>query len=297
MLKFGRTYSLRVQTVDNAMIEVKNPFTLEFAVKRSTLASANTGAFKITNLAPETRNRIYHDKYDTLNFKSVELRAGYGSNDPLIFKGNVKEAQSYREEGSTSVITSIDGYDGGFALVNAFSSWTLNGPKSKQEVIAQFLNDMARQPGVELGAVSVFGGTYPRGRSVCAPTAGLLATETGNRFYIDNGRMYCLRDDDSIQGDIAVISADTGLLGSPRRADTFITCEILFEPRFLIGQLVELRSNVNTFMNGIYKVMGIEHYGTISDAVGGKCKTIVNLWVGDLTLQAIRGQGVFAGGI
>lgn len=293
MLKFGRTYSLRVQTVDGSVIEINDPLTLDFAVSRHTLASANTGTFSVKNLAPERRNRIYHDKYDVTNFKTVELKAGYGRTQSLIFSGNIKEAKSFREEGSTEVVTRIDGFDGGYGLVNSFSSWTIAGPVSKQAVVDRLARDIKR---AEVGTIGAFPGTYPRGRSVCGPTAGILAQETGNRFYIDNGRVYCLQDDDTVQGDIALISSETGLLGSPKRADTLITCEVLFEPRFVIGQRVELRSSVNAFLNGVYKIMGLEHYGTISGAVGGKCKTVVNLWVGTRTLEAVLGRGVFAGG-
>lgn len=273
------------------MIRISNPLTLEFSVIRNNLSSANTGTFKIYNLGSVTRNRIYKDEFDTLNFKKIEVRAGYGKNQSLIFKGNIKKAQSYRDEGATEFITEIEGYDGGFAIVNQFTAQSYGAGVTRAQIINELLNDMG--PTLSVGSVSALPGLYARGRSIMGSTWQNLVTESGKRCFIDNGRMYVLDDDTSIEGDIQVISAETGLLGSPRRSGTYVTCEILFEPRLLIGQRVELISRFNSALSGFYKVMGIQHAGIISDAVNGKCKTIVNLWVGTRTLRVLQGQGAF----
>jgi hypothetical protein len=70
--------------------------------------------------------------------------------------------------------------------------------------------------------------------------------------------------------------------------------EMLFEPRLTIGQTVQLKSDTNRIFNGIYKVMGFEHSGTISDAVAGPCKTSVSLWLGTQVLETVKGTA-FAG--
>lgn len=292
MLKFGRTYSMRIQTKDG-FVEVRDPLTLDFAVRRHAFGSCGTGHFVLYNLAESTRRQIYKDAMNTGEIRNVELRAGYGTTDPLIFTGNIKEAKTYRPEGSVNVLTEISAFDGGLAFANGFSSWAVNGPTTRHAVVTRLVADLSRY-GVQPGAIAAFPGTYPRGRSVCGPTTDLLSQETGNRFFIDNGRAYCLKDDDTIAGDIPVISSDTGLLGSPKRADAVIQCELLFEPRFVVGQEVELISSVEPRFNGIYKIWSFDHYGTISGAVGGKLKTVVSLWVGDRNFSALQGLGAFA---
>ena len=89
-----------------------------------------------------------------------------------------------------------------------------------------------------------------------------------------------LFENDVFNGDLQIINSSTGLLGTPRKQDRLIIVEILFEPRLQVGQQVQIQSNSlaqypNT-NNGIFKVVGIEHRGIISGAVGGECKTVVS---------------------
>jgi len=65
--------------------------------------------------------------------------------------------------------------------------------------------------------------------------------------------------------------------------------DILFEPRLQIGQVVELNSNFFKKLNGQYKIIGIRHSGTISDAVAGRCKTTVELCLGNRVLNVLKG--------
>ncbi len=121
----------------------------------------------------------------------------------------------------------------------------------------------------------------------------VLQTETGDRSYVDLERAYCLADNDTIPGDILEINSDTGLLGSPKREDTYMTLEILFEPRIKLGQAIHIVSRDNPRFDGVFKVGGFEHAGIISGAVGGKCKTKIQVYVGDANFLALRGQGIF----
>ena len=52
---------------------------------------------------------------------------------------------------------------------------------------------------------------------------------------------------------------------------------MIFEPRLQIGQFIDIQSKTETIYNGTYKVIGIEHSGTISDSQSGTCKTKVSL--------------------
>jgi len=78
------------------------------------------------------------------------------------------------------------------------------------------------------------------------------------------------------------------LLGTPKKSQNRIIVEILFEPAITVGQQVELQSRTlpNEF-NQSYKVLGIEHYGTISGAKGGKLKTVLSLDARQLINQLV----------
>lgn len=67
---------------------------------------------------------------------------------------------------------------------------------------------------------------------------------------------------------------------------------MLFEPRLTIGQQVQLQSQTNRIFNGMYKVMGFEHSGMISPAVGGDCKSSVSLWLGTQVLETVTGRAL-----
>ena len=83
-----------------------------------------------------------------------------------------------------------------------------------------------------------------------------------------------------LEGDIQVIKPETGLLESPLREETYLKIKTLFEPRVRVGQLISLESVTNTEFNGLYKVMGFRHHGTISATQGGTCETEMTLYYG-----------------
>ncbi len=304
--KFGRHFRLRLETNDKKttgvnsdgslniesqgnIIEINDPLTLEFHVKRAILSSASTGSFRVYNLGAITRRRVYKDPFNTTQYRSVELLAGYDKNPPLIFKGNIKEAKSYRQEGATEMILEVDAFDGGFATSYAFSSLTVKPTMTLQDVLNNLKRDMTGYH-VTDGITSDYSNvTYPRGKALIDRTASLIQGETNGAMFIDLERIFILKPNDCLAATIPIISSETGLLGSPKRRDQFIECEILFEPRLILGQIVQLISIDKSNMNGFYKVYGVEHFGTISGAVGGPCKTIVSLWLGDGVLEQLSG--------
>lgn len=283
MLKFGRTYTLTIQTRDGGTIVLTNPLTLEFSITRAFLASVNTGIFRVYNLGLQTRNTIYKDPFSVLDptkFRRISLKAGYGSSQALIFDGNIQTGMSYRAEGSTNFITELIGYDGGNAVANSQTTASYSSGTGKDQVIGDIVNNLVGTGGVSIGRVDPLfpGQPYPRGRSLSDKSWKLLQLETGNRAFIDNGKIYVLADGAFTSDDVLVVSANTGLLGSPKRQDAFISVDILFEPQVRIGQRVELISLDNTIYSGTWQVRGISHIGTISDAVCGTAKTTLQLY-------------------
>lgn len=286
--KFQRNYELDVQGNDGQLHTFKYPLTLEFQVKRNVLASANTGNFRIYNLGQNTRDLIFKDQFSqSLSFRSLILKAGYGLTMPIIFNGNVKLAQSYRIDRSVNFITEIQGYDYGWVMTNATSTFNQSGTVTKRQIINQLIADLQKtvpldpqNKGLSLGVGAIspqFDVTYAnQGVSIVGSTWDNLQKITNNQTFIDNGKVYCLFENDVFEGDLTVIDSETGLLGTPKKADRLITMEILFEPRLNIGQQISLESRSLTQFNGNYKIVGIEHHGVISGAVGGECKTIVS---------------------
>lgn len=277
MEKWTRNYYLTVQTNEKAeeYIDITMPLTISFRINRNVNASANTANITVLNLSEDTRRKIYLDNYKTFYYKRVELRAGYSNGKetlPLIFKGNIQTAFSKRN--GVDYETTIDALDGGFAYVNGYSSRQF----AKGTTVQQMLNTLAADlPFIDKGKIGNFTNKLTRGNTIDGPTLSYFSTFSEQNFFIDLEKINCLQKNEGFEGNIKVINADCGLLGSPLRQESFLTFEMIFEPRLQIGQFIELQSQTERSYNGTYQVIGIEHSGIISDAQSGTCKTKVSL--------------------
>ena len=304
--KLGRVYRLTVQenqqyfdalakpiqkkdtgTQETPFADISNPYTIEFNINRHTLASLNTATFKIYNLGAETRDKLYKDLPEFNPYRAITFAAGYDSSYmPIVFKGNILTAISYKT--GCDIVTEIEATDGGMAtaagLVNM--NWGITTTQ------AQIINDLCKAvPGTDgVGFIS------PEYNKVTHKRQAIhhgnpwrrLQIESGNRAYIDSGLIYVMHDYEAFDDDVITVSAETGLIGSPKRSGFNIEGEMIFEPRMTVGQLIKIQSQINKFINGTYKVNGFTHTGMISDAVGGSCKTTFSVWLGADTLKAYR---------
>lgn len=273
-------------------VVIKPPFTLEFDIRREFLATSQTATIRIKNLKQKTRDTLYKDRFATTLYARVTLQAGYmGSFLPTIFDGTVWFAASKRED-RRNIVTEIESFDGGFAMANSISAFTL--PAS-----ADFTSAVTRLNGDLVGVSSTpIIGTLPktlgpRPTVFVGPTFDLLTKllPVGVTGTIDNGQLKVLADTDALQfgNQTFVISSATGLLDPPVREGAFITVRMLFEPRIVLGQIVQLSSTINSIFNGNYQVRGISHYGIISDSENGPAYTTLQLYLGPGNLKILSG--------
>lgn len=282
MDKFNRKYQLLVQTQDGSTLEIKLPFTLEFDITRNILTSANVCQVRVYNLNKRNRNQLRFDVSNYGELRGIELKAGYGENLPIIFSGNISQAWPVRE--GVNFISQIECFDGGYALANGtFDQQFISG--TPQRTIIDSM--MQKLPGVTPGVVGEVEGEIARGNSYSGNTADLLNQLVPNKFFIDNQKANILGDSECLEGDIQLISPETGLLGTPIRQQTIINLEMLFEPRLIIGQAINLVSSTDDSFNGTYKVISIKHRGLISESVAGDATTSVGLFKGVESLRIV----------
>lgn len=278
MDKYNRQYILEIQRKDGTLLKIKRPFTVEFEIHRNSLSSANVASFRIYNLNADNRNQIRRDQFDFYDVREVSFYAGYGDNLPLAFKGNINQAWSVRQ--GVDFITQIESYDGGFAYLNAVTSDQFPQNTQTQSIVTSLVKSL---PGVKIGAIGTYQGSISRGQSVNGNTTDILIQQTNGGFFIDNGIANCLNDHECIEGSIPLITAKSGLLGTPVKENTYINFEMLFEPNLKIGQLIRLESQTAEHWNGDHKVILIKHTGTISESVSGSAITSVGLLPGVFT--------------
>ena len=271
--KFNRAYILRVETGDNEFVEIKPPFTLEFNIQRNNLASSNTANFVIYNLNTANRSKIYKDIYDVGTFRAVQLFAGYAEKTgdllPRVFNGNIKRAFSHRQ--GPDFRTEIECYDGQISNSTSDIAITLPASINTKDIIEAIAKNLKDVGGVTVG--KKFTDISSRSTALMGNPSEILSQLTGGKSYIDSGNLYALDKSEVVIGDIRLINVDNGLLGTPKKQETMIEIEMLFEPRIKPSQLIELQSSTEPRFNGYYKVTGIIHRGTISGAVGGEART------------------------
>lgn len=304
-IKWQRNYHLTAQCNDGSLIYIDYPLTLEFHITRRMWPSNNTCQFRVYNLNLQSRKKITKDIFDYNYYRTLQLNAGYGPGPiPLIFNGNVKQAYSFRDSGSTNFITEWQGWDFAFATVTSFSNVPASGASMpKQQIVNNLVQNLVNTPnsqvqgnnagtGLQIGYISNFPGTYPRGRVLLGSTWNILQQETNNRAFIDNGFINILQTNDTFGGGTINIDSTTGLLSPPRRTQTYLEIEILFEPNVQCGQQINLVSQDIPDYNGTYQIFGIDHQGIISGSVNGKCTTKLLLYYQFQGYNQVATQGL-----
>lgn len=278
MDKYNRNYILLIQRKDGTTLRITRPFTVEFDIHRNSLSSANVCQIRIYNLAPNNRLQIRKDQYDWGDLRTIAFSAGYGDNLSLAFSGNITQAWSVRE--GNNMITQIECFDGGFAYVNAVTNDQFPKNTPQESIIDSLASSL---PGVTKGAIGSYPGQISRGNSYNGSTTDILGTLTGGGFFIDNGKAHCINDGECLETSIPIISAQSGLLGTPVLEAQYVNFEMLFEPSLKVGQLIQLKSQTGEQFNGTHKVLSLKHRGVISDAVCGDAITHVGSLPGNFT--------------
>jgi hypothetical protein len=291
--KFNRIYDLLVETnhydsdlstilIDN--VKISEPFTVEFVISRNTCGASNTATFTIYNLGEPTRRKIYKDQYDVKHQRAIQFSAGYGSREgqnflSQVFNGEIKRAYSYRS--GPDVKTEIECFSGAFGMVNGFASMTLPQGTPLQVVMQALANTIpGTKPPATIGNfLETISG---RGTSLFGNPAEMLKELSNNNFFIDEQKVYCLNKDEVVPGVITQINTDSGIVQTPKRSDTMVEVTLIFEPRIRVAQMILLDSNTERNYNGVYKVVGVTHRGTISATVGGDCLTTLQLMGGNI---------------
>ncbi len=293
--KFQRTYQIQIQGQDGTLYTfgsedgTKPLLTLEFIVNRAAMASAQSGVFRVRNLPLDVRSAIGRDWYNQGAYRTLIVKAGYvGTPLSTIFNGTLVKVNSCREEGGVDWITEIEGQDFSLVMANSFSRWTIgsqDNPVTQAQVVSRLVQDLQVNAAGQGKALAIGHiGTYIGNRySYTANdyTWNLLQIETDRLSFIDNGKIYCLPNGESVTGQVTLISSETGLLGTPKLHQNSLSVEVIFEPALFPGQQVYLDTNsnpkFNSQYNGTYIVTGVQHAGVISSTVSGSCKTIVLL--------------------
>lgn len=283
-MKFGRTYQMTIDGQTQFAWPVAFPTTIEFDINRNTFASANKATFTLYNLPLPMRRDIYFDRFVQNKQLKVVLQAGYVNSPvlPVIFKGDIRVAWSERR--GRDWVTQIECFDGGFAFYNSQVSLTVPKGYSMKTVGEKLIATMA-QFGVIKGKISDIVLPNNSGLTLVGNTWDILKNLVPGvgQLFVDLYTANILAPDDFVpplSGIVPTISAATGLLQVPRRTGARTLVTMIFDPQYIVGQLVDLDS-LETYLNARnLKVVGIHHYGKISGTQSGDLITELELFSG-----------------
>lgn len=307
-MKFGRSYEMMVTGVSGNPIYLAFPLTLEFSITHNIWATANAADFSLYNLSASHRREIYFNQYLKPQPYKIELNAGYvsqissgfrgiPSSLPRIFNGYANIA--YTEKSNSDLITRINALDNG-DITSGKPAGYFDGTveagytapvgttfknmvktvmrKLTNVTVGQILIDSAQLPGPISGKPRPFIGTAWEILQELASSAG------GADVFIENGVCHMLSQNKTLgSNNLGVLQSSTGLLGIPRYTGATVMCSCIFEPSLEIGKSIELKSQGNPLANGLKKIVGYTHRGTISGVVSGEV-------VSDIVLSSVDAE-------
>jgi hypothetical protein len=283
--KFGRNYRLTIYPRSGGdPILITMPTTIKISLERSWSSKQNPLELQIFNLSEAHRNSIYQDWFDygtpsnandaatgiPLNGINIILEAGYGSLY-RVFEGLIWKASSARE--GVNIVTRISAFSNSSAIATTRTFQTMQSGQTLGQILQTLIGQFPNLPaGNELNYSTIFN----RPVVLNGFTWNLLKQYSNANVYIDNGKIYVLRDNEALNS-IVNINDDTGILETPRRWPGSLFVTTLFEPSVNVGGQIKLQSKIQPSYNGTYAVRGIRHDGTISAAVCGKLTTVFEL--------------------
>lgn len=250
---------------------------IRFQVTQHNLQSPNVGDITITNLSDQTVKRIKGEGTE------VTLEAGYEENPGLIFKGQIIQKRSGRENPVDTYLNLI-AQGGDQAYNHAVVSKTLAaGHTYKDQVMTAY--EALKPFGITLGKIADLGDKkMPRARVMFGMARDILRTiaiSTGTSWSIQNNELTVTKNNEPKDGGAIVLNSRTGLIGLPVQSIDGILVTCLLNPQIGPGSLIQidqasvqeakLSADYTAFVNnamipstaddGFYKCLVVNHIG------------------------------------
>jgi hypothetical protein len=214
----------------------------------------NTMSVSIFNLAETKRLALVKDAEDSTHIP-IELKAGYDGQLVRLFKGNIFTSSTARN--GVDFITTIECQDGGTDFLNSFTSRAVT---SKKAALAGILEDM---PNTSKGKYTDGMASILRPKIIVGNSAVCIdeLLDDDESFFIDEEKLYILKNDEVIGSYIPIVSPSTGLKNTPTRKAKIVTFTTLMNPQIKCGGRIELKSTTAAHLNGVYKIDTITYNG------------------------------------
>lgn len=209
---------------------------IRFSTRKGDLQTPNSAEIRVYNLSENTVQQIQRE------FTRVMLQAGYEDNFGVIFLGNIKQLRRGRENGTDTFLDIFAG-DGDAAYNFATVNRTLAAGATNRDRIGACTAAMGGY-GVSEGIIPETGGpTLPRGQVMYGMARSHMrrAAQSGDMSWsIQDGKVTMVPRNGYISSGAVVLTAKTGLIGTPEQTQDGIRAQSLLNPQIQIGRRVKI---------------------------------------------------------
>lgn len=251
-MNFYRDYELKI-AVNGTMITIKPEIRVAFNAVKVNDATLGKSRLIIYNLKESTRLALNKDASQAKRIH-VSLSIGYDGRLQKLFSGDIYTCSSVRQ--GNDFITSMEIYDGGYDYFNSFTAKTV---RTKGQAITSILEDM---PNTDKGKITqlqellrpkvLVGNTFKCIRNLIS---------SNERYYIDNGQLFIVKNEEVISGHEPIVSARTGLLNTPKREFSKVTFDTMLNPALRLSGKCVIDSKYDPHLNGLYRIFSINYVG------------------------------------
>lgn len=232
----------------------EDDFRIEFSVKRSTRREPNAAQIRLFNPCDESIGLIESSG------AIVQLFAGYGE-PSLIFTGSIRNKKGVVVEHTpTERIVTIEAGDGehAYQAVRFDRHYAAGTPNNT--ILREILGRMGL--GLGPGSAALPEHTYPNDVSFYGPASRALrevVEDAGATYSVQDGNALILVGDESTAESAVLISASTGMVGSPEKGEKGkISFSSLLNPGIRPGRIVSIDSRR---VQGWHTVTSLSHAG------------------------------------
>lgn len=242
-----RRCSLLVGPKEGDMLEL-GELRVSFTVKADEGETPNSASIKVYNLSDATAGRIRKE------FTRIILQAGYQDNCSVIFDGNITKVAFGQEggdakkggggeEGTLDTCLEISAGDGDRAYNYALVNTSLAAGSTPEDHVRACMKAFSAK-GIEPGYVPRLPGQgLPRGKVMYGMARAYMrdtAQRTGTAWSFQKGAMQMVPAKGYLPGEAVVLTAETGLIGSPKANDKGMEVKCLLNPRLRVGGRIKL---------------------------------------------------------
>lgn len=216
MTNFDRQYRFAAGEAGGKAFEIGEPsgsipmpLRIQFDVEKTDLETPNTGKISIWNLSQE-----HIAELEKTNCTAM-LNAGYASRRPLVISGLVIHCVT--EDDGADRRTDIEVEDSLINLRDTYVTISYSGKTNAKTI----LDDVANQMGVAVTySYNAEFADIPNGYAYVGQGRNVLTKicNTSNLTWsLQNGILQIKKPGDTLSQEVFVLSADTGMVGSPKR--------------------------------------------------------------------------------